>query len=363
MPHLSTARLACRLRARRGAVSAIVLLPLLLGAALLPLASHEGALGSSQQLGVAHSVASPAIALNVTMNDTAPGFYWSTDVVSSNTTVDVLLHNNGSSTHSFSLYNVSGYVFPTSPYPSPAQVNKTWANQSSPGPNIWLPAGGWTNFSFVMTDPGVYEVLSLYPWQFQSGFYTFLHVLPAGSATKQYAFTNTTSDLTFTPNILVVQPNIPVVFEVTAQGAGHTFTLDGCSNDSAIVTGVSLPSSDPCLGASPTYSAAIVNLAINTLGQTYASAPVILKPGIYWFMCTVPGHFAAGMWGKVYVGIPQTPAGSTPSVTNVIQYAYLGLAATVIGGASFLVLMGMNEQAAPAMPSSGSKGDAEPSGH
>lgn len=332
-----------RVRSRRGSLSIALVAVVLTTLGSLPFAAHLGALPSPGAIGYSHLVDDPAAYLNGTLNDTAPGFYLSTVVIQANTTIWVNLLNNGGTTHTFSLYNETNQIISTTPMPSPSQLNQTWAAQTSPGPNVWVPAGHVANFTINLPVPGVYEVISLYPYQFQAGFEISLHVLPSGSATQQYAFTNTTSSLTFSPSVLSIAANIPVVFEVTAAASGHTFTLDGCSNDSLIVTGVALPTNDACLGASP-YPNAIVNLAINNQGQTYSSAPVILKPGIYWFFCAIPGHFQAGMWGHVYVGILPQPAGVTPQVESVIQDGYLAVMGIVVGGAAFLILMGQNEK-------------------
>ncbi len=341
----SRGRSVHRLRSRRGVVSGALVLLAVGGLLSLPFAAHYGVLPPSEAVGAAHEVAFSVFYAHVMMNDSSPGFYWGSgeNVVSANSTIALVLYNNGTTTHSFSVYMLRNQVISATTDNTPAKLNTTWA--TAPGPNFWLPGGTNLSTTLNFSDPGTYQVVSLYPYQFQSGFTTTITVLPAGSATKTYVFDNATSALTFVPAILTAPANTPIVFEVTAQQGGHTFSIDMTSNDTTLVTGTSLPSPLP-----PGLANTPVNLELNNQGQTYASAPTILKAGVYWFVCEIPGHFQQGMWGKIYVGLIPSPPPNVPQITQVMQYGYLALAGIIVSGAAFLVLMGQNERPALAGP-------------
>jgi len=53
-------------------------------------------------------------------------------------------------------------------------------------------------------------------------------------------------------------------------------------------------------------------------GQAVWANFTVPGPGIYQYICEVPGHFANGMTGDLYVGIAPPPAPPAPS-TAVIQ--------------------------------------------
>lgn len=335
-----------RLRSRRGTVSGALVLLAVAGIISLPYAAHVGVLPPMNALGEAHPAAAASAFYDfVMMNDSAPGYYWSNggNVVSANTTIYLTLQNNGSVTHSFSVYDLRNQVLSPTTENTPSKLNATW-NRSA-GADVWVPGGANVSFALNFSVPGTYQVVSLYPYQFQSGFTTTITVLPVGAPTKYFLFSNATAALTFVPAVLIAPANTPLEFQITAEAAGHTFTLDTVSNDSAIVTGTALPSPLP-----PGLANTPVDLHLNNQGQTYPSTPVILKPGVYWFVCTIPGHFQAGMWGKIYVGLQPTPPPNVPQITQVFQYGYIALAAVVVCGAAFLVLMGQNERPALAGP-------------
>lgn len=339
-----------RIRSRRGAISVVLIAALLGGVAFLPEAARLGGLPLSDEVGHPHLL-SAGVAVNVSMSDTAPGFTLAPNVVTANVTLHVHLVNQGLSTHSFSLFNETNAAIAPATNNTPAKLNETWGNQTHPGPNIWLPAGSQTNFTLNFSVPGSYEVISLVPYQFQGGLSAFLHVLPHGSATEQSLWVNGTAATVWLPATMYASPGIPIVINAGIQGSlSHTFVLDGVSNDSAVSPGTNLPSSFS-YPAPPTSAQFPISLNLVNAGTTYTSSPVILKAGVYWYVCTVPGHFASGMWGKLYVGVQPTPPASVPQISNVIQYAYLGLAAVIIGGAAFLILMGQMERPVAAAPS------------
>lgn len=331
-----------RVRGRRGALSVAVLSLLIVGAAGLPIAAQLGVLPVAQTFEVAHGLDLPSVNVSVVVNDTAPGYDPDTLVVTAEENATFQLYNNGSTVHTFTVVNASDVAIPCTPSTTPAQVDNNLTHFGTLV-NATIAPGAYLNWSYTFNASGTFEFLSAVPYQCQVGFNGFLHVLPAGSQSQQYLWLNATGDLTFTPSTVTAEAGVPITFFVGVQGSlSHTFVIDGVSNDTAISPGGNLPSSfgDP----PPAPSAAFpVSLNLVNPGTTYTSAPTIFKSGIYWFVCTVPGHFSSGMWGKLYVSIPLSLPSSTPSITNVLQYGYLAVVAAIIGLGAFLVLMGMNE--------------------
>jgi uncharacterized cupredoxin-like copper-binding protein len=331
-----------RLRGRRGALSVLLVLVIVAAGASLPVAARYGAIPGISEVEQARGIDAARVYENLTISDVSPGFDPDSLVVVAGTPLAFNITNVGSTNHTFSLYALPNETIPCGAAETPANVTSYFQQNGSLINAALTPGESYrTNLTFNFS--AVYEFVSLTPYECQDGFNGLVHVLPPGSHSQQELYTNATSSpsLSFVPNILTAQAGIPIVFQVGTSG-GHTFTLDGTSNDSSVTPGTNLPSAFPSSGG--TASAGFpVNLNLPNPGQTYVSSPVILKPGIYWFVCVIPGHFAAGMWGKIYVSISVSPAALTPAISNVVQYAYLGVAAVIIGGAAFLILMGMSE--------------------
>lgn len=334
------------MRDRRGALSVGLLVLLVAGAAGLPIVAHYGGIPGASEVGLAHELAATQYNESVRINDNssgANGFNPSTIVVTARSPILFQLYNNGTQNHTFTLYALANGSLPCAPGTSPSYVTSE-LQKNGTLLNIALAPGEWFNTSAPLnfSHAADYEFLSAIPYQCQNpGFTGSLTVLPAGSHSQQVLYTNATAETTFVPNILVAEPGIPIVFMVGTSG-GHTFTLNSTTNYTGFSPGQNLPSSVPTGGNGPAPGFP-VNLNLANAGTTYEGGPVIMKPGIYWFVCTVSGHFAAGMWGKLYVGVGVSLPALTPSITNVIQIGYLLVAAVVIGGAGFLILMGMNE--------------------
>lgn len=333
-----------RIRSRRGAISTLLVMAALGGAAFLPVAAHYGAIPPNGAFAAARPLVASTFYIHLLLNDTSPGFYFGTssNVVTADAPLSIGLWNNGSVDHSFVVYSVPNGVISSANASTPSALNATLNGHNLT--SVWLAPG--TNQTVVLniTTSGTYEIVAYYPY-LSANFFAYLHVLPPGSASRQYLFVNGTAQITFVPNVATVSPGIPLIVVFGVQGYQHTFTLDACSNDSNIVTGVPLPSNDACLNKP------LLDSGFQNPGTTWTSPPTIIpQAGIYWFVCLVPGHFQSGMWGHIYVGVAPTPAASIPQMQNVIQYAYLALGAVVIGGAAFLVLMGQNERAVSAAP-------------
>lgn len=342
-----------RPRGRRGVLSVVGLSSLLVLAGALQWASENGALTGPSLIGTSHLVSAAMLNESVTVNDTVPGFYPSQIVVSAGVTVNFNITNTDTIDHTFTVYSHSGTTIACAGLSS-QQLDRYFSAANDSLVNDSLAPGQSVLWTVNFTGPGTYQILSLTPDQCQAGLTGFLHVLPAGSKSVQYAFVNATGSLTFVPSILEIVPQVPVQFVVGYQGTTHTFTLVSCSNDTNITAGVALPTNDGCLN-NP-----LVNSGDQSPGNTWVSPPTIIKAGIYWYVCEIPGHFQAGMFGHVYVGITPTPPASLPSVQNVLQLGVLLLIATVVGGAAFLVLMGMSERVELAP---GSRGGTEPASH
>lgn len=152
------------------------------------------------------------------------------------------------------------------------------------------------------------------------------------------AIVDTSSSLTvtaingfhFTPNViddLPVNTTITLTFDNgDTGGLIHTFTIIGCANVS-IPTGGALTNwingtSPPGCSAAP-----IANVGPIPAGSLVRSIPAVPAVGWYEFVCTTPGHFAAGMYGFIAFGT-SVPANLAPGAGNLGP----GLAVFIIVG-------------------------------
>jgi plastocyanin len=133
---------------------------------------------------------------------------------------------------------------------------------------------------------------------------------------------NTTNTPGFLPDTLSATPgHYPIVIAVlvTNEGTlGHTFTLVPQSNVSLSPTGSNV--TDYFAAHAPLVNA---NIPALTGGSGWANF-TISHPGIYEYICEISGHFAAGMFGYLYVGIPVPPPPPAPSTAIVDGWVLAG---------------------------------------
>lgn len=330
-----------RLRGRRGALSVGILALLLVGTTGYPLVAEMGGAQVAPSTEVAREVLASSVVEDLVVKDNSPQFTPSTVVVTAGELVTFSVNNDGNDTHTFTIYKVPNGNIPCTPS-DPPNVAEQYVNANGSLVNLTLAPHtlAWTNVTFVSAT--TLEFLSVLPSDCLYGTGS-IHVLPAGTVSQQELFVNATSSLTFDPSTMQAQAGVPIVVNAGVVGAlSHTFVLDAISNDTALSPGGTLPSNFPGPGTGPS-AAFPISLNLLSAGTTYTSAPIILPAGVYWYVCTVPGHFTGGMYGKLYVSIPLTLPQSIPTITNVLQYGYLAVVAVVIGLGAFLVLMGMSE--------------------
>jgi plastocyanin len=139
--------------------------------------------------------------------------------------------------------------------------------------------------------------------------------------------TITVSDVfSFSPNAIDVTPGEPITFDIEQLGATlHTFTLSNTTN-------FTFPTGDQTSDLL-TYFAAhppMVNLTLPPgAGQTYTQTVPAPPVGSYEYVCEEAGHFAAGMYGFLGVGVNVGPPPGPPIPWGVYYIA---------GGVTILVV-------------------------
>lgn len=250
--------------------------------------------------------------VNVTLNTTdAPAFVPNGLSAPAGDRLSLHLVNHGTYDHTFTLATNGSVVLPRTLSPGALyryfQTNGSWLNVS-------LPPGAsrFANVSIPAAAAGEsFEFVSVVPYQFQAGMSGFLNVTAAPAGPGTVLGTNATTGLSFVPNLLGVQPtHYPVAIDVLVTNVGslpHTFTIE----------------SQPNVTLSPTSFYATfhtappaANVSIPNPGSAVWANFTLSKPGVYEFICEVAGHFANGMDGYLYVGIP-VPAVAAPSTSLV----------------------------------------------
>ncbi|MHB8351256.1 MAG: plastocyanin/azurin family copper-binding protein [Thermoplasmata archaeon] len=237
-------------------------------------------------------------------------------------TVEITVHNNGSFPHTFTLARQANVLL--NPSWSPAALDGYFAQNGS-FLNLSVAAGGTVNGSFLLpanASGGTFEFVSLVPYQFQSGMHGTMVV---GAGAPSITLTDQAlASLAFEPNILVANAtSYPVTLGIQVSNVGaliHTWTLSA------------LPNVEPTPANFTTYFAQhppAVNLQILNPGVAYNATFILDAPGVYEFICEEPGHFQAGMFGMLYVGVPP-PAAPTPLSTALVQADVLVLAGVLV---------------------------------
>lgn len=279
------------------------------------------------EVGYAHPGASN-VTVDVNLTD-APSFDPSSILISSNSSVSIRLQNVGNITHTFTLQNANQSAVALNASWSPAELNAYFA-QNGYQANVSLAPGasGWVNLSYPASAVSLsYAFVSVVPYQFQAGMKGFLNVSALGPA--QDLEVNTTNSFSFVPAILSATPPVPggpTNLHILVTNLGnlpHTFTLSSQPNQTlATIAGL-------------VY---IVNVPVNASpGATATGTFTVPAPGVYEFVCTIPGHFEAGMFGFLYVGVP-VPAPPTPPSTAIVQVGVLVGAGVLLGIGALLAV-------------------------
>ncbi len=258
------------------------------------------------------------VTYHVNLTDT-PSFDPRFLTVAEGATVTLDLHNNGSYSHSFTLSSVANRTLNSSWTPAQLDANFS-AHPPQTGANITLAPGGMAtvNLTYGASYAGdSFEFVSLVPYQFQDGMWGFLNV--SLNSPPYYLSENTTNTPAFVPDVLSVTPHAyPAVLNVTVTNVGdfmHTFTV-------ASQTNVTVPQS---------FGAYFVQYPFLTNTTVPAGPPLVAianfsvpAPGIYMYICEASGHYAAGMYGYLYVGVPTPPVAPTPSTAVVDTWILVG---------------------------------------
>ncbi|MCI4369943.1 MAG: hypothetical protein L3J81_01275 [Thermoplasmata archaeon] len=325
MPVSHGSRTARRGSSRRRARTLVALgLTLLVVGALLRAAPSPGS--AAPRSFASGGAGGGSVGTTVTVNLTdAPSFDPNAIAASSGTSVAVDLVNTGNFTHTFTVSSVANESLNRSWTPAALdaffQQHHPWANVSvNPG------ASAWANFTVPDGASGSFEFVSVVPYQFQAGMAGYLNVTSgAPGAGITLSEQTSASDLAFVPAVLQANATgypVRVSVQVSNLGStGHTWTLVPQA-DVNVTPGnfTSYFSTHP--------PAASVNVP-TTPGAVIWANFTIPAAGTYMYICEIPGHFAAGMFGYLYVGV-SPPAVAPPPSTAVVEPLLL------VGGGALL---------------------------
>ncbi len=294
----------------RRAAPWIVAAVLLAGLGVPAVGGAFGHPASIPAIGVARPTnATTVLAINLTDQ---PRFAPSTLNVSAGTTATFDLVNLGNYSHTFTLLARPNVVLNTSW--SPAELDRYVAANGSLA-NVSLAPGSRATATVTFnasTGFDVFEFVSLVPYQFQAGMYGFVDI--TSSAPGLLASENTTDSYSFVPNALVANAtHFPFNLDVLVTNLGnlgHTFTVSPWTNYS-----LSPANFTTFFQAHPPLVS--VNVPSGA-GQTVWANFTVPGPGVYQYICQVPGHFANGMYGFLYVDVAPPPPPAAPS-TAIIQ--------------------------------------------
>ncbi len=268
-----------------------------------------------------------AAAVNLTVNLTdLPSF----DPHSLNAPAGAVVHftfaNVGAYPHTFTLSDTPNVVLAANL--TPARLAGFFAaNGSFVNVSVAPATTEFVNFSVPSGVAGdSFEFVSLVAYQFQAGMYGFFNVSGAPTGPGITSSLSTTDTFRFVPSDLGVAPTgYPATIDVLVTNDGalpHTFTLDSASNNT-----LSPGSFTQYFAAHPPK--VNVNIPASAGASAWANFTVS-APGIYEFICEVPGHFANGMYGFLYVGVAP-PANATAPSTALVQAGVLLGAGSLLG--------------------------------
>ena len=284
----------------------------------LPSAAALGALPTAPMIGYAHP---ESVDTNATVNLTdAPAFVPNALSANPNSTFSLKLVNQGAFNHTFTLSKVPNVVLNTSW--SPSSLDSFFADNGSLA-NVSVAPGAtaYANVTFNASVSGdTFEFVSVVPYQFQAGMYGFLTMAITGPGLE--LMENTTDSFAFVPAVLAANAtHYPIKLDVlvTNQGSlAHTFTVSPLSNYTL---------SPANFTSTFATNAPLVSQSINSgVGTTAWANFTVRGPGVYQYICTVPSHFANGMTGFLYVGVPAPPPTAPPSTAVVDTWILVGSA-------------------------------------
>jgi uncharacterized cupredoxin-like copper-binding protein len=290
------------------------------------------AVRDAPSIGYAHPLATTESA-TLYLTD-APSFQAKYLSVPEDSTLTLTLNNTGAYTHTFTLVNQSGVLLKSSW--TPAQVYDFFVANGS-ADNTSVAPGTATTITLPIAPSAVpesFEFVSVVPYQFQAGMWGLLNVTPTGPGLLiQENTTNANGAVAYVPNLLSASPTAyPAVLDVNITNLGdfnHTFTVVAQPN-------VNLTPSN--------YSAyfqtypALVNASVPAIPGAHVWANFsVPKAGVYQYFCEITGHFADGMYGYLYVGIPP-PALPPPPSTALVETWILAGSAALLGIGLVLVL-------------------------
>lgn len=308
-------------RARRLSPSLRRAFPWLIAALLVatvgvPSAAALGTLPASPLIGFGHPESGNA-SRTVNMTDT-PAFAPRSLNGSAGATLSVHLVNQGGYNHTFTLSKVPNFAL--GPTWTPSQVDSFFAkNGSLANVSVGPGSSAWANVSFNSSVGGdSFEFVSVVPYQFQAGMWGYVNLTASGPGIQLTE--NTTDAPGFVPTVLAASAlHFPLVLDVLVINLGndgHTFTVSSLTNYSL---------SPANFSTTFATNAPLVNQVVppGAGGSSWANFTV-RAPGVYQYICTVPGHFAGGMTGLLYVGVPPLPPPPTPSTAIVEGWVLAG---------------------------------------
>jgi uncharacterized cupredoxin-like copper-binding protein len=315
---------------RRAALVSLISSLVLLAVVLPLVAPVARAAERGQDMELPQVSAAPAATshVNVTINTSnTPAFVPNAIHAISGQNLTVTLVNNGTYNHTFTLSSNGTEQFPLNW--SPTQLTAYFAAHP-PIVNVPMPANSTTSVNISVNSSmagGHFEFVSIVPYQFQAGLYGFLNVTPPVTTHLSF-YVNATNSLTFVSDQLNASSYTTFPIGVTVYfgnlgSLSHTFTLSALPDYNL---------------SSANYSTffvqhlPLVSIPVPTSTGTFNNGSfVISSAGYYEFICTIPGHFASGMFGFLYVGVA-TPA---PPV-SIVQSTAIVQSEVLIGGGALL---------------------------
>ncbi|MGD0250392.1 MAG: plastocyanin/azurin family copper-binding protein [Thermoplasmata archaeon] len=318
---MSDAPTARRPRVRGRAIPWLIA-ALLLTTIGLPTVAALGRLPTVAEVGEARPL-SANVSLSVNLTDT-PAFSPRYLTAPAGSSVSIHIENIGIYDHTFTLAAKPNVAL--SPTLSPVQVYDFFETNGSLA-NVSVDPGGqaWANVTFnASLGLSSFEFVSVVPYQFQAGMWGLLNLSSTGPGLGLSE--NTTDALAFVPNVLSASPaHYPVVVDVLVTNLGsfaHTFTIAPQSN-------VSLSPANFTQYFQQHAPLASVNVPTGA-GATVWANFTVTGPGVYQYICEIPGHFADGMSGLLYVGV-SVPASIAPPSTAIVEVWVLVGSAVLLG--------------------------------
>ena len=300
-----------------------LLAALLLTTVGLPSVAALGSLHQAPMVGYARSSDLTRI-VPVNLTD-APAFSPQFLNVAAGSTVDLHLDNLGQFAHTFTLAGTPNVRL--APTASPAQVYGFFQSNGVMA-NVSLPPGslGWANLTFSASSGlSSFEFASVVPYQFQAGMWGLVNITSVGPGLL-LSDNTTDNPLSFVPNALGATPaHYPSVLDVLVTNLGsfaHTFSMAAQPN-------VTLSPANFTQYFAQHPPLVSVNVPSGPGASVWANFTVP-GAGVYEYVCEVPGHFASGMSGLLYVGVP-IPAPPIPPSTAVVEAWVLAGSAVLLG--------------------------------